>query len=76
MAVGSPVAVAVAVTVVLHAAAEVGEPGRVRDAHEDASLLGLGDDVGDEPGALDEDAHLILASRAAAHSAARASMSP
>ena len=76
MAAGRPVAVAVTEPVMLHAAAEIGEPGCVGDTHEDASLLGLGDDVGDEPGALIEDAHCVLPSWTAAHSAARASTSP
>ena len=58
--------VAVPVAIVLHPAAEIGEPGRVGDAHEDASLLGLGDDIGNDRGALVEDAHDVLPSRVVA----------
>ena len=57
MAAGRVTTVVVAIPVVLHAAAEIAEPGRVADAHEDASLLRLGDDIGDDRGALVENAH-------------------
>ena len=50
-------AIVVPVAIVLHAAAELGEPGCVGDTQQDALLLGLGDDVGDESGPLVEDAH-------------------
>ena len=49
-------AVVVLEPVMLHAAAEVGHPGRLGDAQHDAVLLGLGDDIGHQRGAAVEDA--------------------
>ena len=63
VAAGTAVPVIVTEAIVLHATAEIGEPGRLGDAQQDAPLLGLGDDVGDESGPLVEDVHRdVLAS--------------
>ena len=50
--------VVVAVAVVLDAAAEIGEPGRLADALEDAGLLGRRDQVGHDDRAPGEDARV------------------
>ena len=49
-------AVVVAPAVMLHAPAQLGHPGRLGDALEDAGLLGRGDEVGDDDRPLGEDA--------------------
>ena len=67
VAAGTAVPVIVSEAIVLHAAAEIGEPRRLRDAEQDAALLGLSDDVGDESGPVVEYGHVIPPSLMAAH---------